>query len=448
MWVYIKKEHVDEYLQQYPLFEKEWESIILLATPDAYFLPRLFIYNYPSHLLNVYYGKKEITPTKINLKFKGQLRKLQHEAWNIVKNQYELNGYINGILKLFPGAGKTVLSVYIASQLGYKTCIIVDGDNLLKQWVEAFINFSNIRKEDIGIIKGNIHDTNKPIVIAMVQTLSSRLTNNTMEIIKKINDARFGLVFYDEVHESANTEKRSKVSVLFRTLNFVGLSATPFATGLQKILMTNTVGEIIYNTKEYDNIPKYYFVYYHSNLTKINTKYQYVLNKMDYIKRKAFWNSISIKSERYLRIIPKYINNLLKHDHKTIVICSTHKQVNAISKKLDELNIKHTRFYGKERNIDKINDDVIVATYSFTGKGFDMPRLSSLILACPLAGKKSIIQVVGRILRSKEGKQEPIVIDLIDMDFPGFFLSEVKKKISIINNEFDNCEIYDFKEED
>lgn len=75
-----------------------------------------------------------------------------------------------------------------------------------------------------------------------------------------------------------------------------------------------------------------------------------------------------------------------------------------------------------------------------------MPSLSALILACPLAGKKSLIQVIGRILRSKEGKKNPIVIDLIDMGFPQFFLPEVKKKIKILSSEFTGCQLYDHKE--
>ena len=48
---------------------------------------------------------------------------------------------------------KTVLSVYIATQLKIKTLIIVDNQNLMKQWIQSFLDFTNLKVEDIGIIR-------------------------------------------------------------------------------------------------------------------------------------------------------------------------------------------------------------------------------------------------------------------------------------------------------
>lgn len=70
----------------------------------------------------------------------------------------------------------------------------------------------------------------------------------------------------------------------------------------------------------------------------------------------------------------------------------------------------------------------------------DYKELSCLILACPLAGKKSLIQVIGRILRSNIGKQKPVVIDLADMSVPAFTIPEIRMKKKIVSDEF-SCNI-------
>jgi fructose/tagatose bisphosphate aldolase len=74
-----------------------------------------------------------------------------------------------------------------------------------------------------------------------------------------------------------------------------------------------------------------------------------------------------------------------------------------------------------------------------------MKRLSALIFATPLAGKKSIIQTSGRILRDCEDKKQPIIIDLVDLAFPFMSVKEVKTKTKIIQEEF-NIPIYEHRE--
>ena len=121
-----------------------------------------------------------------------------------------------------------------------------------------------------------------------------------------------------------------------------------------------------------------------------------------------------------------------------------------ISEGLDAENILHRRFYGDEKDaLDKANVKVVVATYSYAGKGFDFEQLSSLILGTNLAGKKSLIQVIGRILRAAtEGKikMTPVVDDLIDMGFPSLFLPDVRTKKAVVKTEFD-CVIQDVRED-
>lgn len=54
---------------------------------------------------------------------------------------------------------------------------------------------------------------------------------------------------------------------------------------------------------------------------------------------------------------------------------------------------------------------VIMATYQMTAEATDIPWLDTLVMATP---KSDVRQIVGRIIRQYEGKQEPVVFDLID----------------------------------
>jgi superfamily II DNA or RNA helicase len=128
-----------------------------------------------------------------------------------------------------------------------------------------------------------------------------------------------------------------------------------------------------------------------------------------------------------------------------MILCFTKQQVKMISEKLESIGIENRRYYGDEKeDVDKDNVKVLVVTYSFAGKGFDFAQLSSLILATNLAGRKSLIQVIGRVLRKHDDKLAPVVDDLIDLAFPSMFIPDVKSKKQIVKNEFD-CRIIDSK---
>ena len=299
---------------------------------------------------------------------------------------------------------KTVLSTFIAAQLGLKTCIVIDNENLLNQWIAAFIGtpdkpaFTDLKAEEIGLIKGKYFVVDKPVIIATVQTLLSKIKTDMHKNFQLMDAAKIGLVIYDEVHNTSSSSKFAKASLLFRTNNVLGLSATPFQTGVSEVLMKNTIGNILYETKHYELKPTYVLNHYDSGLT---SKYAFVLGKMsDYIKRKAFYNSIIIKSSNYLELIIKLIKKRLNEGHIVLVLCFTKAQIKLISERLEKEGIVHRRYYGDEKEaVDQENVKLLLGTYSFIGKGFDFERLSSLILATNLAGRKSLIQVIGRILR-------------------------------------------------
>ena len=63
---------------------------------------------------------------------------------------------------------------------------------------------------------------------------------------------------------------------------------------------------------------------------------------------------------------------------------------------------------------------IVVATGQKIGEGFDCPRLDTLMLASPVKFDGRLIQYVGRLNRTYEGKTDVIVYDYVDAHIPIF----------------------------
>lgn len=59
-----------------------------------------------------------------------------------------------------------------------------------------------------------------------------------------------------------------------------------------------------------------------------------------------------------------------------------------------------------------------IATGQYLGEGFDCPQADTLFLAFPLSFKGKLVQYVGRVLRSHEGKNSVRVYDYVDTQVP------------------------------
>lgn len=440
MWTILNVENIDNYFNEYPNLNEFKDSYILHKTDNKIMLPRFFYKNYPSNYLSLY--NPQYNPQKIDFVCNITPRKMQKDVVDIITEKIKKENYINGIIKARPGSGKTILSIYIASILKLKTLIIVDSTSLQRQWVKEIASVTNLSPNDIGLIRQKMFPIgNEKIVIATVQTLLSKFKKDPKLIYQQLKMLGFGLVFFDECHKSSSSLQYAKISTIISANNIIGLSATPFKQMEQAILLDNVIGPIIYNNCDYDYAPEINIIYYKSKLDK----YRFMMGKFkDYIQRKAFYNKIICKSETYLNLFPKFIKDDLEQNHKIIVICQTENQIKELSKVLTDNNIKHRQYYGKERIYDK-SDNVLLVTYSFAGTGFDFKELSSLIYACPLSGKISLIQTAGRILRLCENKQNPKIRYLVDMTFPSQSLNELKCAKQIFENEFNDVI---FKEEE
>lgn len=438
MWTSIEKQDLVKYFKNYNSLYDEYQDYLLFENNNKIILPRYFYYNYPSSYLKIS-KDKEFVQKNIEIDFVGELRPEQKEAIDKLLTIYNSQNYINGFVKAFPGWGKTIFAVHMTTKIKLKTLIILDSSTLIDQWIESFKEFTNINEDDIGLFKANIDEIDKPVVITMVQTLLSKIKKNPKEIYNKIKEQGFGLVFYDEGHKTSSANKFASTSILLNTENIIGLSATPYGYNSGKVLLENTIGKIVYNSFNYQLIPKYNFILYNSKIS--NKEVNKIKYSRDYVKIQQKYNSIIYDNINYLSIIYQIVNKCLESGHKIIVIGSTVKQVLSINEFLNNNGIDSKPYYSKDTELDKSKNNVLVATFKKAGTGFDYKGLSALVIACPLKGKNSIVQIIGRILREEEDKKEPIVFDLIDKTMGNTFLDSVKQKTNIIQYEFQDVKI-------
>jgi superfamily II DNA or RNA helicase len=95
-----------------------------------------------------------------------------------------------------------------------------------------------------------------------------------------------------------------------------------------------------------------------------------------------------------------------------------------------------TGFYigelAKNKDLLKFNAHkrVVFCTYGMTSEGTDYPHWDTLVMITPRSNAK---QAVGRILRKKDGKKTPVILDLIDHHsiFKSFFYKRLEQYHSV-----------------
>ena len=136
-------------------------------------------------------------------------------------------------LKAHVGFGKTVCGILLAQHLGRTTLIVVDQENLKRQWIETLTDMFGVPLSDIGVIQGKKCEyEGKSVVIAMVQTLSQCVLPD------EVYDY-FGLMILDECH-IFGAAQYSRVMLEFHAKYRIPVSATPDRKdALQRILKWN-----------------------------------------------------------------------------------------------------------------------------------------------------------------------------------------------------------------
>jgi superfamily II DNA or RNA helicase len=329
------------------------------------------------------------------------------------------------------GVGKTVLSLALAHQLGVTTLIVVDQENIRRQWVDRIRQFLGLAESQIGKIQGDVCNyKGKPITVAMVHSLCKD-GRYPAEMY-----SYFGLSVFDEVHVMG-AETFNNVGFLVNSYWRLGLSATPDRKDGKDELFRAHIGEVLIRESQAPLVPK---VILSASGWNCPTK-----NKQ---QPDGSWTKVKVphspgkcghivKSLTNAQIRTRLIANFTYQAYKknrNIVIFSDLKD--AYLPKIKQalvaqgVKLEDIGYYVggmKDRDLKTASRrPVVLTTYKMTAKAVDCPWWDTAVLATP---KSDIRQVLGRILREYPGKVNasqvgqgtiPIIFDIADLDSPIF----------------------------
>lgn len=356
--------------------------------PDLLYVPRALV----GHLEFMLTGEWEAISMKSKLTEprEGQLETVRNFLGGLNTHQY------GGILQAVTGAGKTVMALDIACDLGMRTLIVVPRTSLMKQWKEQVLKWTDVIESEIGVMQGpKMQWQGKKIVIAMIHTLAAK--SEELPVALRLN---FGTVIFDECHV-VGAETFSQVAPLFNSRYRIGLSATPRRSdGMDPVFYWH-IGPILARFTKLQAKARVRMISYRGEDTSHSgCVWGGNLNLGRYFNRIA-------RSRPRFDLVRTLIKTLHGKGHDILMLAERLEYLEIMKRALIVDGIPEDDIGLLTGKVKQTSKKVILGTYGSAGMGVDIPRLSALVLASPRA---DVEQAIGRVLR----QGSPIVVDIVD----------------------------------
>lgn len=380
-----------------------------------HFFPLKFASKIP-HVLD-----KRTTGRPINIKSSIVFREEQVGVFDSFIERYTA-GYTGYLLEARPGFGKTIMIIKMLQHINQNAIVIVPRKNLVKQWIDRFVEYSSLREKDIGVIDGGKGTwRNKKVVIGLIHSVVLDRWGNDFK-------KGFGVVVYDEVHASIPPATHSKSASLFHAKYRIGASATTTRRDKKHIIFEKHLEQCRLVGSSSGRLRP----------TVIRHDFDgfsgYVSPAMDARQRRGVLLSGLASNTQRNMLICEYVKMIYASGRRCVVISDRTEQLvilRHMCATVHGISFSETGFYAdmiprraedgslKKRKIKKTellwtekNASIIFATYGKMSLGTDIADLAGMVLATP---QSDVTQTKGRIERKLPGKKSPILVDIVDM---------------------------------
>lgn len=345
----------------------------------------------------------------------------------------QLMSHDNGFLSAPAGSGKTVMGLEMCRRLGLRALWLVHQENLKKQAIEEAVEHLGLKEEDIGILHGKKWKIGECLTVGMIPTLKRR---DLSDIVNQ-----FGTVVVDEAHH-APSKTFLDVVTQFNPQYLFGLTATAYRRDKLDVVMFNAIGPKIAEIEHAD-----LFEEDHLMIPSIRVRHTgwdpENSNTMEY---NDFMEAMVTAPQRNQMIVRDVVQEAKKPGTIAIVLVERTKHAEVLTKLIKEEGIRCDFVVGsvdvesdtpvqwrgkkkprkkkrpipkkvRERIISEFKNgeiQVLVATYDLLMEGFNYRPLNRLFLASPIKWKGNVVQALGRIQRTEEGKTDAIAYDYVD----------------------------------
>ena len=331
-----------------------------------------------------------------------------------------LDKHKNTIVVAPTGAGKTImLSALIGKRYkkGKKILVLQHRDELVSQNKTKFTRVNP--KITTSVVDGSEKDWSGEAIFSMVQTLSRP---NNLD-----NMCEFDMIVVDESHHAiAETYTRiiNRVKEANESVEIVGFTATPNRgdkKGLRNIF-NNCSHQIEITTliREGFLVPPKTFVV-DVGVRQELENVRKTISDFDMGEVERIMNKRAI-NERIVQEWQEKAGN-----RKTVVFCSTVVHAQDVCDEYRRANVRTELLTGetpseerKQTLHDLEHGDIqVVVNVAVLTEGFDAPPVSCIILTRPCSYKSTMVQMIGRGLRTIDPEEHPGIIkkDCIVLDF-------------------------------
>ena len=318
--------------------------------------------------------------------FKFDLRPSQKAVYDEIEDSAIINAWVSW--------GKTFTGLAIAGKLGQKTLVVTHTVPLRNQWAKEVEKVYGIKP---GIIGSGQFDLDAPIVIGNTQTLYRNI-----EKIRK----EFGTIILDEMHH-VSSPTFSKILDTNYCRYKIGLSGTIERKDGKHVVFRDYFGNTLFKP------PKENYMTPTVHIVPSEIRF------MD--GAKIPWANRVTKlatDEEYQHTISMLAAAYAARGHKVLVVSDRVGFLKRCAELTGEKAICVTgevAHEDREKLVDEIlygDKEVLYGTQAIFSEGISVDNLSCLILGTPVNNEPLLTQLVGRVIRKKEGKIDPVIIDI------------------------------------
>ena len=299
----------------------------------------------------------------------------------------------NAIINAWVSWGKTFTGLAIAKKLGQKTLVVTHTTNLRNQWEKEVQKCFGIQAGRIGSGQFNL---DAPICVGNIQTLYRR-----MDDIKQL----FGTVILDEMHHVSSptfTRIIDEIPARYK----IGLTGTLERKDGRHVVFRDYFGHnVMKPPKENYLIPKIHII--KSEIRFLDGAYTPWAERINHLAyNEEYVHSVSMIAAKYAA-----------QGHKVLVVSDRVAFLKACARLCGEKAVSITgdmEFADREKTMEQIKGDknILFGTQSIFSEGISLNDLSCLVLGTPVNNEPLLTQLIGRVIRDKEGKKQPIVVDI------------------------------------
>ncbi len=361
----------------------------------------------------------------------------------------ELLSHEGGFLSAPAGSGKTIMGLEAARRLGLKALWLTHRKELKDQTIQEAVDHLEIAKGSIGVIHGKKWKIGEQLTVGMIPTMGKRDLSPLVD--------EFGVVIIDEGH---HTPSRTFLQVVnqFASRYVYGLTATAYRRDELEAVMFNAIGPIITRIDHVGLVEDEHLMNptIRRRATGWRPPYAREMEYHDLMKA-------MVHDEARNRLIVRDVIGECRPGNTCVVLVGRTRHAEILTGLLKDQGA-HCEFVvgsvdaspdgdpGKRgqrqkkkampeelRNelVDRFKSgrlQVLVTTYDLLAEGFNYRPLNRLFLATPIKWKGRVVQAVGRVQRTSEGKTNAIVYDYVDWDI-GMFARQAEARFLSVYEE-------------